>query len=154
MNSVLGKPALVIVAAVAVLALGVCAPSAAAAKSPPQGVPAIAEYVETFPTARGPVAAPGGQTAQTPYPVRPSLTKRIRAQGGKDAALLGSLAESAGRRIPGRAAPISAPRQEGIPSAVASRGGTPFLLLVIGLLATGAGAVGFGLTRRLRSGRR
>jgi hypothetical protein len=148
-------------AAVTSFVLGIAATPAAAKNAPPQGVPAIAQYVETFPTAGGPVAAPSGQAPaptgqahETTAPVPARIARKIRAEGGSDSTLLEQLAASGARQPGNGTPPASKLKVQGLPAAVISRGGSAFVWLVAGILATSAGAAGLVFARRLRNARR
>ncbi|MHB8468981.1 MAG: hypothetical protein ACYDCH_04395 [Gaiellaceae bacterium] len=132
----------------AILAVAASAgPAAASGSPPPQGVPAIEQYVEAFPTAGGPVSGAGAVRPGTSQSVPPALSKLIQAKGGKDVNALEGLAASA--RSGHAPTPATSPPGRGILAGLVDDNKTALVLLGLSLLASVA--VALVLARRSKS---
>lgn len=140
--------------AVALLTAGVGV-GPADAGGPPQSVPAISEYVETFPSAEGSVSSPSGGAPSTGNSLSEQLQKRIQNRGGPEAAALESLIASSPRRASnvGMTDEMKVPTATGLVAALVTKGGLALILLVVGAFTTGAAAASIVGLRRMRAAR-
>jgi hypothetical protein len=103
------------------LAGGLATTASAAAQEPGADGPAVDQYVESVPTARGDEPLPEPDATQPPAPLPPDVQERLDAQGGEDAEALGRLAGGSERQRDGsgtrRADARSEDRREREPSA-------------------------------------